>query len=78
MENQKKFFFSKEENALELFEKLDREQMNKIVGSYSERTYAESTGVPKPKTPKLPKKAEEAPLEVTPPPTLTEDDDFLI
>ncbi|GGF07078.1 hypothetical protein [Flavobacterium limi] len=53
MKNEKKFFFSKEENALELFGKLDRNQMSKIVGSYSERTYAESTGVKKPKPPVL-------------------------
>ncbi|WP_161595870.1 hypothetical protein [Flavobacterium pectinovorum] len=53
MKNQTKFFFSKEENVLDLLTKLDRDQMKKIVGSYSERTYAESTGTQKPKTPIL-------------------------
>jgi hypothetical protein len=61
MEKQKKFFFKREENALELFTKLDRNQMSKIVGSYSERTYAESTGTKKPRDPKLDKLAEEMP-----------------
>ena len=58
MENKKKFFFSKEENILDLLSKLDRNQMSTIVGAYSEkpqRTYAESTGVAKPRPPKLPK-----------------------
>jgi hypothetical protein len=52
MENKKKIFFNKEENVLELLNKLDRNQMSTIVGAYAERTYAESTGVRKPKVPK--------------------------
>lgn len=53
MKNTKKFFFNKEENVLDLLIKLDRNQMSTIVGAYAERTYAESTGVPKPKKPVL-------------------------
>lgn len=49
MKNEKKFFFNKEENVLDLLIKLDRNQMSKIVGSYTERTYAESTGTKKPR-----------------------------
>jgi hypothetical protein len=58
MENTKKFFFSKEENVLDLLSKLDRKEMNSIVGSYSEGwkpTYSEGTKTykPKPLKPKL-------------------------
>lgn len=51
MENKKKFFFKKEDNVIK--ELLDNEKMQNIVGGleadYSKTTYAESTGVPKPK-----------------------------
>ena len=48
MENTKKFFFNKEENVLDLLNKLDRKQMVTIVGSYTESTY-----VAKPKVDKI-------------------------
>jgi hypothetical protein len=51
MKNQKKFFFKKEDNAIK--ELLDNKKMHNIVGGlesdYSKTTYAESTGVVKPK-----------------------------
>ena len=57
MKNQKKFFFKKEDNAIK--ELLDSKTMHNIVGGleadYSKTTYAESTGVPKPRIDK-PKK----------------------
>ena len=54
MENKKKFFFNKEYKAIK--ELLNHEKMNLIVGgleysSYSKTTYAESTGVDKPRLP---------------------------
>ena len=47
MKKLKKFFFNKEDNAIK--ELLDNKKMQNIVGDYSKTTYAESTGVPKPK-----------------------------
>ena len=54
MENKNKFFFKKEDKAIK--ELLNHEKMNLIVGgleysSYSKTTYAESTGVDKPRLP---------------------------
>jgi hypothetical protein len=49
MENQKKFFFNKEENVASLLGKLGRQHMNSIVGGdYKRKIYSESTHVPKP------------------------------
>ena len=51
MKKLKKFFFNKEDNAIKQL--LDNKKMQNIVGGleadYSKTTYAESTGVPKPK-----------------------------
>ena len=53
MEKRKKFFFKKEDNAIK--ELLDIKKMHNIVGGlesdYKKTTYAESTGVEKPKLP---------------------------
>ena len=57
MKAQKKFFFKKEDNVIK--ELLDCNTMHNIIGGletdYSKTTYAESTGVPKPRIDK-PKK----------------------
>jgi hypothetical protein len=52
--------------------------MNKIVGSYSERTYAEITGVPKPKPPKLPKKMDNGLMQLAPSLDFTDENNFII